>query len=68
MSQQGRTEHVCAFCTLVIQIGYEELTDNDIAKVAEFVDRAIVAKTDSATLAKIRQEVAQFCKAFPMPH
>ncbi len=34
MSQQGRTEHVCAFCTLVIQIGYEELTDNDVAKVA----------------------------------
>jgi hypothetical protein len=34
MSQQGRTEHVCAFCTLVIQIGYGELTDNDIAKVA----------------------------------
>jgi len=34
MSQQGRTEHVCAFCMLVIQIGYEELTDSDIAKVA----------------------------------
>lgn len=34
MSQQGRTEHVCAFCMLVIQIGYEELTENDIAKVS----------------------------------
>ena len=29
-----KTEHVCAFCTLVIQIGYDELTDDDIAKVA----------------------------------
>jgi hypothetical protein len=34
MSQQGRTEHVCAFCMLVIQIGYDELTENDIAKVS----------------------------------
>jgi len=34
MSQQGKTEHVCAFCTLVIQIGYHELTDDDIAKIA----------------------------------
>lgn len=34
MSQQGKTEQVCAFCTLVIQIGYDELTDDDIAKVA----------------------------------
>jgi hypothetical protein len=34
MSQQGKTEHVCAFCTLVIQIGYDELTDDDIAKIA----------------------------------
>jgi hypothetical protein len=34
MSQQGRTEHVCAFCMLVIQIGYDELTENDIVKVA----------------------------------
>ena len=34
MSQLGKTEHVCAFCMLVIQIGYSELTDADIAKVA----------------------------------
>ena len=27
-----------------------------------------VNKSDSAALAKIRQEVAEFCKAFPMPH
>jgi hypothetical protein len=34
MSQLGKTERVCAFCTLVIQIGYNELTENDIAKVS----------------------------------
>ena len=44
------------------------LKENDIAKVADFLDRAIVSKSDSAALAKIRQEVAEFCKAFPMPH
>jgi glycine hydroxymethyltransferase len=44
------------------------LKESDITKVAGFIDRAIVSKTDSAALAKIRQEVAEFCKAFPMPH
>lgn len=44
------------------------LKENDIAKVADFFDRALTSKDDSAALAKIRQEVAQFCKAFPMPH
>jgi glycine hydroxymethyltransferase len=44
------------------------LKEADIAKVADFLDRAIVSKSDSAALAKIRQEVAEFCKAFPMPH
>jgi hypothetical protein len=33
MSQQ-KTQNVCAFCMLVIQIGYDELTESDIAKVA----------------------------------
>ena len=27
-------ENVCAFCMLVLQIGYEELTPDDIAKVS----------------------------------
>jgi len=44
------------------------LKENDMLKVADFIDRALVNKNDSATLAKIRQEVADFCKAFPMPH
>jgi len=34
MSQLGKTEGVCAFCMLVIQIGYDGLTDDDIAKVS----------------------------------
>ena len=34
MTQLRSPEHVCAFCTLVIQIGYDELTQDDIAKVA----------------------------------
>jgi glycine hydroxymethyltransferase len=44
------------------------LKENDIAKVADFLDRAILAKDDPATLAAIRGEVAEFCKAFPLPH
>ena len=44
------------------------LKENDIAKVADFFDRAIVGKDDPSALAKIRQEVAEFCKGFPLPH
>jgi len=43
------------------------LKEPDIAPVADFIDRAIVSKSDTAALAKIRQEVAEFCKKFPMP-
>lgn len=34
MSQLGKTEQICAFCNLVIQIGYDDLTPDDVAKVA----------------------------------
>jgi glycine hydroxymethyltransferase len=44
------------------------LKEADIAKVADFVDRAILSKDDAGALAKIRKEVAEFCKGFPMPH
>src|SRR5438270_7504510 len=44
------------------------LKEADMATVADFVDRAIAAKDDPAALAKIRGEVAEFCKRFPMPH
>ena len=33
MSRLKSQETVCAFCTLVIQIGYDNLTNDDIAKV-----------------------------------
>ena len=36
--------------------------------VADLIDRALLAKDDAAALAKIRGEVAEFCKRFPMPH
>ena len=44
------------------------LKESDMAPVAEFIDRALHAKDDSAALTKIRNEVAEFCKRFPMPH
>ena len=44
------------------------LKEADLATVAEFLDRALVNKDDAAALARIRGEVADFCKRFPMPH
>src|SRR5436190_14279392 len=44
------------------------LKEQDMEKVADFIDRAIHAKDDSVALAKIRAEVEQFARAFPMPH
>jgi glycine hydroxymethyltransferase len=44
------------------------LKEKDMQSVADFLDRAILAKDDAGALAKIRAEVAEFCKGFPMPH
>jgi glycine hydroxymethyltransferase len=44
------------------------LKETDLEAVAEFLDRALLVKDDSATLARIKSEVADFCKRFPMPH
>jgi glycine hydroxymethyltransferase len=44
------------------------LKEPEMGKVANFLDRAIAAMNDPAALAKIRLEVAEFCKGFPMPH
>jgi glycine hydroxymethyltransferase len=44
------------------------LKEKDVVAVADFIDRALAAKDDAAALAKVRGEVAEFCKAFPMPH
>jgi glycine hydroxymethyltransferase len=44
------------------------LKEQDLATVAGFIDRAVTAKDDPQGLARIRAEVAEFCKKFPMPH
>ena len=44
------------------------LTEKDMTTVASFIDRALLGKDDAVALAKIRLEVAEFCKGFPMPH
>src|SRR5436190_9984185 len=44
------------------------LKENDMEMVAEFIDRGLHAKDDGGQLAKIKGEVAEFCKGFAMPH
>ena len=44
------------------------LKESEMQTVADFIDRAICAKDDASQLAKIRGEVADFAKRFPMPH
>jgi glycine hydroxymethyltransferase len=44
------------------------LKEKDMPDVAEFIDRALAAKDDSAALGKLRDQVAAFAAKFPMPH
>jgi glycine hydroxymethyltransferase len=44
------------------------LKEKDLVTVADFIDRALLAKDDSTALSRIRAEVAEFCKRFLMPH
>ena len=44
------------------------LKEADMETVADFIDRAVAAKDDTASLAKVKANVASFCKKFPMPH
>jgi glycine hydroxymethyltransferase len=44
------------------------LRENDMATVADFIDRAMAAKDDAGALDKIKGEVAAFAGKFPMPH
>jgi glycine hydroxymethyltransferase len=42
------------------------MKENDMARVAGFIDRAISASSDDAGLDRIRCEVTEFLKAFPL--
>lgn len=44
------------------------LKEADMTTIADFIDRALASKDDPAALNKIRNEVANFTKKFPMPH
>jgi glycine hydroxymethyltransferase len=44
------------------------LKEADMTTVADFIDRALLAKDDANQLATIKSEVAKFCEKFPMPH
>jgi glycine hydroxymethyltransferase len=44
------------------------LKEADLETVSDFLDRALLAKDDPAQLKKIKSEVANFCRKFPMPH
>lgn len=44
------------------------LKEKDIEVVVDYIDRSIRNKADEGALAKIRGEVAEFTRKFPMPH
>ncbi|MGH7213509.1 MAG: serine hydroxymethyltransferase [Tepidisphaeraceae bacterium] len=44
------------------------LKEQDYATVAGFIDRAIMGRENTEELKKVRAEVTEFCKRFPMPH
>jgi glycine hydroxymethyltransferase len=44
------------------------LKETDMQSVADFIDRALLGKDDATHLAAVREDVATFCKKFPMPH
>ena len=44
------------------------LKEADMTTVSDFIDRALVNKDNAGALLKIRNEVAEFCERFPMPH
>ncbi len=42
------------------------LKEDDMVKVAEWIDRAIMSKDNAGTLDEVKKEVADFMKAFPL--
>ncbi len=60
------------FVTSGIRIGTPAVTtrgmkEPEMIKIADFIDRAVSVKNDDDALEKIRQEVIQFTKNFPLP-
>ena len=45
-----------------------EMKEDQMRDIAEFIDRVLSAKGDKATAEKIRRQVFDLCKQFPMPH
>ncbi len=43
------------------------MQEAEMPKIAEWIDRAVAAAGDEAMLARIKGEVAEFCRAFPAP-
>ncbi len=43
------------------------MKENDMDTIAGFIDRAVKAKDDQATLSTLRDEVTTFCRSFPVP-
>lgn len=59
------------FVTSGIRIGTPSVTtrgmgEGEMGKIVEFLDRAIKAREDDASLGKIKKEVTEFLKAFPL--
>ncbi len=44
------------------------LGQKDMATVAELMHRVLSSKGDGATAAKVREEVREICRRFPLPH
>ncbi len=60
------------FVTSGIRIGTPAVTtrgmkEDDMARIADFIERSVAAKDDEGKLASIGKEVCEFTKAFPLP-
>ena len=44
------------------------LTEEDMADVAELINRVLTSKGDETKIAAVRADVLEVCKRFPMPH